>query len=307
MTLIPFGVKRVPIRQLAAICSLAGSILLLTAGCSRRLSHVEAVVRNAGSDTMVNVAQAWAEHYAHVTPSISVEVAGGGSATGIVSLIEGAADLANCSRRMEPSEIEAIRKKTGAAPREWLVGLDALAVYVHASTPTDTITIAQLAEIYGSHGKATQWEQIGVHVPGEIILISRQSNSGTYQYFKKSILGSRGDFRSGTRDLNGSKEVVSLIGSTPGTIGYSGMGYAVPEVKMLRVARKAGETAYAPTIENTLSGRYPLSRPLYIYTRNDMTPQVKQYLEWIRSAEGQKVVALSGYVPVPAEAHRETP
>jgi phosphate transport system substrate-binding protein len=256
---------------------------------------------------MVNVAQAWAEHYAHVAPSISVEVAGGGSATGIVSLIEGAADLANCSRRMEPSEIEALRKKTGAGPREWLVGLDALAVYVHVDTPMDTITIPQLAEIYGSHGKATRWEDLGVHRPGEIILISRQSNSGTYQYFKKSILGSRGDFRSGTRDLNGSKEVVSLIGGTPGTIGYSGMGYAVPEVKMLRVARKAGETAYAPSIENTLSGRYPLSRPLYIYTLHELTPPVRKYLDWIRSAEGQKVVALSGYVPVPAEGQQEKP
>jgi phosphate transport system substrate-binding protein len=285
--------------------SLAGVLLFLNTACSRRLSHVQAVVRNAGSDTMVNLAQAWAEHYGHAVPSISVEVAGGGSATGIVSLIEGAADLANCSRRIEPSEAEALRKRTGAGPREWLVGLDALAVYVHADMPLDSITVPELAEIYGSKGHATRWRDLGVPFDGEIILISRQSNSGTFQYFKRRILGSKGDFRSGTRDLNGSKEVVSLIGTTPGTIGYSGMGYLVPQVKMLRVAKKAGDTAYAPTIENTLSGKYPLSRPLYVYTRAELTKPVAQYLEWILSPDGQKVVAQSGYVPLPPGTRQE--
>ncbi|MFN0105818.1 MAG: PstS family phosphate ABC transporter substrate-binding protein [Bryobacteraceae bacterium] len=289
-------------RKFIALFCLTIGIVFNLAACNRRLSQVQAVVRNSGSDTMVNLAQAWAEQYSHEFPSVSVEVSGGGSATGIVSLIEGSADLANCSRQMEPEEVDAVRRKTGSEPREWLVGLDALAVYVNASNPLESITLQQLADVYGRHGRTTSWRSLGVSIPGaksdEIILISRQSNSGTYQYFRQSILGSRGDFRQGTRDLNGSKEVVSLIGGTPGTIGYSGMGYVIPQVKMLKVARRPGETAYPPTVANTLSGAYPLSRPLYIYTRSQLSKPVQIYLDWIRSTAGQKVVELAGYVPV---------
>src|SRR5262245_33761227 len=164
-------------------------------GCGRGLSRVEAVIRNAGSDTMVNLAQAWAEEYAAVRPSVSVEVAGGGSATGIASLIDAATDLANCSRRMEPEEIEAAQRKTGRTPREWVVGHDALAVYVHRDNPLDEISLEQLAQIYGRNGTITTWSGLGVAIPGaksdEILLISRQSNSGTYQYFRQALLGDR--------------------------------------------------------------------------------------------------------------------
>lgn len=251
---------------------------------------------------MANVAQAWAEEYAKVRPAISVEVSGGGSATGFAALIDGSADLANCSRGAGPEEIEAARKKTGKPLREWIAGYDALAVYVHRDNPIEEISLPQLADIYGSEGTTLRWSLLGASqsspVNDRIILISRQSNSGTYEYFRHAILGPRGDIRLGTRDLNGSKEVVTLIGTTPAAIGYSGMGYATPDVKMLRVARTAGRKAFAPTAENVSSGEYPIARPLYIYSLGEPRGAVAEYLSWILSAAGQRVVAASGYVPV---------
>ena len=264
------------------------------------------VVRTAGSDTMVNLAQAWAENYATVRPTVSVEVSGGGSATGIVSLMEGAVDLANCSRPVEPSEAEAIRRKTGALPREFLVGHDALAVFVHPANPLVALSLPQLADLYGRQGRIQDWADLQVTIPGaksrEVILISRQNNSGTFHYFRQSVLGPRGDFRQGTRDLNGSKEVVSLISTTPTAIGYSGMGYSTPGVKMLSVSRETGGAAFAPNVANTVSGLYPLSRPLYIYTRAKLSPAVEQYLRWIQSIAGQQVLQQAGYVPVTQSA-----
>ncbi len=261
-------------------------------------SRIRAVVRSAGSDTVVNLAQAWAEAYAEIEPSVSVEVSGGGSGTGLASLIDGAADLANSSRRIEPEEREAARRKRGVDPVEWIAGHDALAIYVHRDNPLNELTIPELAAIYGAGGQTTRWSQLGAGLPdGEIILISRQSNSGTYQYFRRALLGSQGDFRQGTRDLNGSKEVVSLIGETPGAIGYSGMAYQNDRVKALAVAAASGQPAFAPTLEHALSGRYPISRPLYVYTLGQPTGHLRRYLDWTLSPAGQKVVVRAGFVP----------
>ncbi len=261
-----------------------------------------AVIQNTGSDTMVNLAQAWAEEYANIDSTVSVEVSGGGSGTGIAALINGTVDIANCSRKVEPEEFEKARQNTGKEPKEFLVGYDALAVYVNKANPLDEITIEQLAEIYGEKGKITQWSQVGVTLPGKsidkIILVSRQSNSGTYHYFREAIIGKKRDFRLGTLDLHGSKDVVELIARTPGALGYSGMGYATDEVKMLKVARRPGETAYAPTIENTLEHVYPISRPLFMYTLGEPNEKIQKYLDWIYSPEGQQVVISSGYIPL---------
>ena len=133
----------------------------------------------------------------------------------------------------------------------------------------------------------------------EIIRISRQSNSGTYFYFRDAILGKGHDFKLGSRDMHGSKDVVELVSKTPGAIGYSGMGYATSEVKMLRIAKKTGDKSYAPTVENTLNHTYPIARPLYMYTLGEPTGGIKKYLDWVQSEAGQKVVTLSGYVPLP--------
>ncbi len=278
---------------------------LLAAGCSRQKQIEKTVIQNTGSDTMVNLAQAWAEEYARVAPSVSVEVSGGGSGTGIAALINGTVDIANCSRKFEPEEIERAKKSTGKEPREYLIGYDALAVYVHKDNPLEQISLEQLAEIYGENGKITKWSQLGVKVPGaadEIVRVSRQSNSGTYVYFREAVLGKGRDFKLGSRDMHGSKDCVELISRTPAAIGYSGMGYATPGVKALKIAAKAGATAVAPTVATALDHTYPIARPLLMYTIGEPAGEVKKYLDWIHSEAGQKIVEQSGYVPLPKTA-----
>lgn len=289
------------IKKIAAGALPALLLVFSWAGCSRSNQPEKTVIQNTGSDTMVNLAQAWAEEYAVVDPSVSVEVSGGGSGTGIAALINGTVDIANCSRRVEPEEIEQAKRNTRKEPREFMVGYDAMAIYVHKSNPLDEITIDQLAEIYREGGKITRWSQLGAKMPSgtdEIIRLSRQSNSGTYYYFREAVLGQGHDFKLGSRDMHGSKDVVELVADTPAAIGYSGMGYATPAVKMLRVAKKAGDTAYAPTVENTLNHTYPISRPLFMYTLGEPTGAVKKYLDWIHSDTGKKIVIQSGYVPL---------
>jgi len=274
-------------------------LVCLPAGCSR--SAAKAVIQNTGSDTMVNVAQAWAEEYVNVAPEVSVEVSGGGSGIGIAALINGTVGIANTSRPIQPQEIEQARQHRGEAPREFVVGLDALAVYVNAANPLGQITIDQLAGIYGEGGTITRWSALGIAMPpgaDEIIVVSRQSNSGTYAYFREAILGKGRDFKLGTRDMQGSKDVVDLVGKTPQAIGFSGMGYATHEVKMLPLARKAGQPAVAPTAENSISRRYPIARPLLMYTLGEPTGAAKAYLDWILSPAGQAIVRKAGYVPL---------
>lgn len=259
------------------------------------------VISVQGSDTMVNEAQAWAEAYAKVQPEVSVEVGGGGSGVGIAALIAGTIDIANASREMKASELAKAKANSGVEPVEFIVGYDALAVYVHRDNPLEEITLEQLAGIYVEGGALTKWSDLGITVPGcdgEILRVSRQSNSGTYEFFREHVLDKH-DFRLGSTDLNGSKEVVEMVGSTPCAIGYSGMGYATDKVKMLKVAIAAGEPAYPPSIETALSKQYPIARPLYLYTLGQPEGPVKQYIDWIRGPEGQKIVAESGYVPLP--------
>jgi len=250
---------------------------------------------------MVNLAQAWAEEYAQAQPAISVEVSGGGTGTGVAALLSGTADIANCSRQLEPAEAAQVKAATGQEPQQHIVGYDALAIFVHRDNPLEEITLAQLAAIYREKGTVKWWTDLNVQIPGcrsnEMILVSRQSNSGTYHYFREAILGKTGDFKLGTLDLHGSKDVVELVGRTPCAIGYSGMGYATAQVKMLRVARQAGQPAFPPTVEHTQNNSYPIARPLYMYTRGTPTDTVNAYLRWIQSEAGQEIVLLTGYVP----------
>ena len=263
---------------------------------------VRVTIQNAGSDTMVNLAQAWAEAYAAIDPEISVEVSGGGSGTGIAALINGTVDIANCSRSMKPTEIEKAVQNTGREPKQLIVGFDALAVYVHKENPLEKISLQQLADIYGEQGQTATWSKLGIQHTAcksdEIIRVSRQSNSGTYVYFREAVLGKTGDFKLGSRDLHGSKDVVELVANTPCAIGYSGMGYATDHVKMLKVSKKDGEQSTGPSAENTLNGTYPIARPLYIYSLGEPSRDVKKYLDWILSETGQSIVTKNGYVPV---------
>lgn len=288
---------------------LLGAGALTGFGCKLRgRSEGLAAIQNAGSDTMVNLAQAWAEAYSTADGGMDVEVSGGGSGTGIAALINGTCDIANTSRKIEPDEYEEAKRKTGKSPIEFLVGYDALAIYVHRNNPLKQITLEDLAGIYGESGTVRRWEDLGVTVPGcrrgEIVVTSRQSNSGTYHYFREAILGKREDFRLGSLDMNGSKEVVELVGRTPCAIGFSGIAYRIEGVKMLPVARKSGDTAYEATVETTLAKTYPIARPMYMYSAGEPSEVVKDYLRWILSDEGQALVERVGYVPVPKEQRR---
>ena len=209
----------------------AVAFCLFSNGCTKKdETSDKIVIQNAGSDTMVNLAQAWAEEYATVKPNVSLEVSGGGSGTGIAALVSGTVDIANCSRQMTPAETERVVESTGEAPKEFIVGYDALAVYVHKDNPLAEISIDQLASIYGEGGDITEWSQLGIDnsecANDEIIRVSRQSNSGTFVYFRSAVLGKKRDYKLGSRDLHGSKDVVELVAHTPCAIGYSGMGYA---------------------------------------------------------------------------------
>ncbi|MYB64451.1 phosphate ABC transporter substrate-binding protein [Candidatus Poribacteria bacterium] len=260
----------------------------------------KSIIKNKGSDTMVNLAQAWAEVYSNDT--VSVEVSGGGSGTGVAALINGTVDIANCSRQVKDKEKQQAIDNTGREPIEFIVGYDALAVYVHKDNPIDKITIPQLAEIYGEEGTITKWDNLGVANSGcrsdKIIRISRQSNSGTYFYFREALLGKERDFELGSLDLHGSKDVVEVVGRTHCAIGYSGMGYATDHVKKLKVATAEDAPYYAPNLENVLTKSYPIARPLYMYSLGEPTGEAKAYLDWILSPEGQKIVQELGFVPL---------
>lgn len=262
------------------------------------------VISDSGSDTMVNLAQMWAEEYQKVKPEVSVEVAGGGSGVGIRDLMQGIVDIANCSREMNDSEKEQAKRNTGKEPVEWIVGYDAVAVYVHKKNPVEDLTLERLASIYAEGGPVDKWSQLNVDVKAaggndEIVRVSRQNSSGTYFYFREVVLDNQ-DYKPGSRDMSGSKDVVELVGKTIGAIGYSGMGYVTDAVKFVKLSAGDGEPAYTPSLENVAAGHYPLARPLRMYTLGQPEGAEKEYIEWILSPAGQKIVADSGYIPVAA-------
>lgn len=298
--------RSIPIQLLRLPTVLAVAGALLSAGCRKGDGGAGTVsIQNIGSDTMVNIAQEWAEAYAKVEPGVSVEVSGGGSGVGIAALLNGTCDIANSSRKLEAEEEEkATAKYNGQHPKEWHVGYDALAIYVHPSNPMNEISLEELSEIFREGGKVSKWTDLGVTMPGgdaEIVRVSRQNNSGTYHYFREAVVGKKADFKAGSRDMNGSKDVVDLVSTTPTGIGYSGIGYRTDKVKVIKVASKKGETAVEPTVATTLDKTYPIARPMFLYTPPGVGEAALKYIEWILSAEGQQIVEHAGYVPLAAK------
>ena len=256
-----------------------------------------------GSDTMVNLSQAWAEAYSKAHPGLNIQVSGGGSGVGINQLIGGKIDMANSSRKMTETEISKFKQNNGGKePKEYTVGLDALAIYVHTSNPYDSISIEERAEIYGDGGKISKWSQMGKAHPAcptdEIRRVSRQNSSGTYAYFREHVLGKQRDFKDGMIQQSGSKDVVALVANTPCAMGYSGVGYRTPQVKLLKVSKKKGEAAIEPSEKTALDGSYPIARPLLIYTPGEPTGNLKSFIEWCQGPEGQKIVREVGYIPL---------
>jgi len=255
-------------------------------------------IGNKGSDTLVNLALAWAEAYMRLHPDVSVSVTGGGSGTGIAAMINGTVDVANASRAMKPEEIAAAQAN-GITPVEFVVARDAIAIVVHPSNPVDGLTLRQISDIYT--GEITNWSQVG----GEdrpIVLLSRESNSGTYVYFLENVirLGDKESdllFSPDTLLMPSSEGISAEVRQNPNSIGYDGLGYVTPDQKMLIVARDAGGTYVLPAVETVNDGSYPISRPLYMYTAGEPAGEVKEYLDWILSA-GQVLVLELGFVPL---------
>lgn len=271
-------------------------LTLLAAACG---GAERSLIQNTGSDTMLDVAQAWAERYQTVNSATAVAVSGGGSGTGIAAMINGTVDIANSSRPMTEEELESARAN-GNDPIEHVVGYDALAVFLHRDNPISSFTLAQLADIYGEGGAVTTWNDLGVTVPGcpsgEIVRVSRQNSSGTYAYFQEAALGER-EYRLGARSMNGSSEVVDLVENTPCAIGYSGLAYATEGVKMPCIAAAEGAECIGPSIATASDRSYPIARPLFMYTAGQPQGAVAEYLNWIKSDEGQCILVNVGYAP----------
>jgi phosphate transport system substrate-binding protein len=218
-------------------------------------------------------------------------------------MINGTVDIANASRKMKDKEMEMARGN-GIDPIEFTVGYDALAIFIHPDNPAAAFTIEQLASIYGEYGEVETWDQLGIQIPGcdsnEIVRVSRQNNSGTYVYFKEAVLGKKADYKLGSRDMHGSKDVVDLVHNTPCAIGYSGLAYATEHVKMPCVASEADGDCVMPSVDTAIDGTYPIARPLFMYTAGQPEGSVKEYLDWILSDAGQCIILDKGYAPVQA-------
>jgi phosphate transport system substrate-binding protein len=278
---------------------LAGS-LLAAIGLLTSAAQARELIQNKGSDTLVNVAQAWAEAYPEVNPDVAVAVSGGGSGTGIAAMINGTVDIANASRKMKDKEIK-LADEHGHHPVEHVVGYDALAVFIHPDNPVKSMSLEQLKDIYGRDPKVRKWSEMGITVPGcddEIVVVSRQNNSGTYAYFKDTVLGKKGKYRQGTLDMHGSKDVVDLVENTPCAIGYSGLAYATDHVKMVCIATEAGGDCVNPSVKTASDRSYPIARPLFMYTNGEPKGAIKGYMDWILSDAGQCILLNKGYAPV---------
>ncbi len=252
-----------------------------------------------GSDTMVNLGQAWAEKYMEKYPADLIAVTGGGSGTGLSSLISGSCDIAMSSRDIKEKEI-ALAKGKGINPYEIKAALDGLAVIVHPSNPIDKLTVSQLSDIF--IGKITNWKELGGK-DEKIVILSREVNSGTHVYFKEHVLrkndpNSKEEFMPEALMLSSSQAIADEVASNPAAIGYYGMGYISSKQKAVAIAKDQNSEYIKPVIENVISGKYPISRPLFLYTNGAPIGLVKKFIDFTLSKEGQEIVLATDFVPV---------
>ena len=269
--------------------------------CNNQAFATDNVILTKGSDTLLVVAQAWAEAYDQVNPDITVSVGGGGSGTGFDALLNGLVDIANSSRPIDTFELERAARLR-LSPVEHTVGYDALAVYIHKNNPLSSITLKQLEDIFGKGAELKHWTDLGIEVPGcegqRIVRVGRQNTSGTYAYFRNSILTKSRRFDIGILDMLGSKDVVHLVEKTPCSIGYSGLAYATPMVKMACVSVDEKSACINPSIASASDGSYPIARPLFMYANEPARVEITNYIDWVLSQEGQCIIHRKGYAPV---------
>jgi phosphate transport system substrate-binding protein len=292
-----------PGRRLSAVCLLCTTTLVATTcgvGRSSAPGSTPAAaqtIENTGSDTLVNLALAWAEAYMQSHPEVRISVTGGGSGTGIAALINGTVDIANASREMKPEEIAAA-KVNGITPVEHTVARDAIAVVINPANPVRELTLQQISDIYTR--RIRNWHEVGGQ-DRPIVLLSRESNSGTYVYFLENVvrLGQKSTllFSPDTLLMPSSEGITVEVRQNPNAIGYDGLGYVTPDLQVVAVARDRDSPYVLPGAGTVEDGSYPISRPLYMYTAGEPTGHIKDYLDWIVSA-GQTLVTELGFVPL---------
>jgi phosphate transport system substrate-binding protein len=279
------------------------SILISACGSSSSAqteqNAASAYIENKGSDTIVNLALAWAEQYQVEHPEARISVTGGGSGTGIAALINGTVGIANASRKISADELKQAEAK-GIKPVEHVISRDAIAVIVNPENPVSQLTLQQISDIYS--GKINNWSEVG----GDnrpIVRLSRETNSGTHVYFLETVLrlGDKTNktfFSTNTLLLPSSEGIINEVRQNPNAIGYDGLGYVPKDLKMIAIAKKAGEAYVLPSVATVNDKTYAVSRDLYMYTAGEATGAIKDYLDWIVSEEAQKIVAKLGFVPI---------
>jgi len=272
--------------------------LIFVAACGKRQGGSNSI-QIKGSDTMVNLGQAWAEDFMKKNPDISMAVTGGGSGTGITALLNNTCDIAEVSREMKQEELDMAKTK-GFDPNEIKVALDGLAVVVNPANPVSQLTMEQLADIFT--GKIKNWKEVGGN-DTKIVILSREVNSGTHVYFKEHVL--RKGNPKGTEEfapeallLSSSQAIADEVAQNTSAIGYYGMGYVSPKQKTIHVAKDIQSLYIAPTIESVIDNSYPISRPLLMYTHGTPKDNVKRFIDFILSPEGQQLVKKLDFVPV---------
>lgn len=258
-----------------------------------------AYIENKGSDTIVNLALAWAEKYQAEHPEVRISVTGGGSGTGIASLINKTVDIANASRKIKEEEISEANSN-GVEPVEHIIARDAIAVIVNPENPVSRLTLKQISDIYS--GKIKNWSEVGGD-SRPIVRLSRETNSGTHVYFLETVLrlGNSKDktlFSMDTLLLPSSEGIIAELRQNPNAIGYDGLGYVPKDLKMIAIAEQEGGAYVLPSIPTVNDKTYAIARDLYMYTDGEPTGAVKEYLDWILSPEAQDIVAQLGFVPV---------
>lgn len=279
--------------------------MLGLAGCSNADSNAEedasaadsaeaalvGAISVEGSDTLVNMAQAWAEAFMEKNPDVMISVKGGGSGTGIAALINGTVDFANASRAMKDEEVTEAEGK-GVSPVEYEVAIDGIAVVVHPDNPVTALTLAQLGQIY--RGEITNWKDVG-GPDKEIVLLSRDTSSGTYEYFKEEVVAAEdenAEYAPEAKLLASTQAIVDETTGNDAAIGYVGLGYVTSGVKVLEI------DGVVASIETAKDGSYPIARYLYMYSDGEPDGVMAAYLEWILGEEGQAIVTDQGFVPL---------
>ena len=271
------------------------SIAVLTAALALATSANAGNVTVKGSDTLVVLAQKWAETYMSKNADTKIQVTGGGTGTGFAALQNKTTDLCNASRKIKPAEITTCIKAFGKRPTEYKVCLDGLSVYVSADNPVKELTVAQIADIF--NGKTKNWKEVG-GPDAPMTVYSRENSSGTYEFFKENVLQGK-DFASSAQTMPGTAAVLQAVAKDKNGIGYGGAAYGAG-AKHLKVKKDDASPAVEPTEENVIKGTYPIWRYLYVYVNPALDKgDIAKYLTWIRGDEGQKVVKDVGYFPLP--------